>query len=97
MANQAIDAFVSNALDSLPVDAEKADKNGAPLIEENYQQEDDLEWTKSVLDALAAAPLWLRTFQVPPSNFKNASDMAPPEGAQASTSEEMSGARSVWI
>ena len=91
VANQAIEAFVSYALDSLPVDAEKTDENDVPLVEENYQQEDDLEWTNSVLDALAAAPL----LTVSGAAQQNPPGMAPPEGSQAGTSEEVSEVRAV--
>ncbi len=73
-------------MDSLPLVEEKTDDDDVPLVEEKVisQQEDDLEWTNSMLDALAAAPLLASN--VEGAAQQNATDMALPEGAEAGTS-----------
>ncbi len=93
MANQDNEAFVSHALDSLSVDAERTDEDDVPLIEENYQQENDLEWTNRIVDALIAAPRFAPNASG--AAQQNAPDMAPPEGAQAGMSEAVPGAPAV--
>ncbi len=48
VANQAIETFVSHALNFLPVQSESdsTDNDKIPLIDlETYHQEDDLKWT----------------------------------------------------